>query len=84
MNDLADYKRSNLKKKFVQEFPIGILDVIETDYPGNYFMMFEDRTEIQSLFSNEEWIDILTKSRNSYRGHLQRLNLLRDFSAQGS
>lgn len=74
MNDLADYKRTNNKKKYVKDFLEGILDVIETDYPDKYFMMLEDRTQITTLFSNEEWIDILTKSRNSYSCHIQRIN----------
>jgi len=72
MNDLADYKRTNTRKKYVQDFPQGILDVIETDYPTT------------TLFSNEEWLDILTKSRNSYRGHIQQMNLTRKCSAQGN
>ena len=71
MNDLADYKRTNHKKKYVQDFPEGILDVIETDYPTT------------TLLSNEEWIDILTKSRNSYKWHIQHMNLSRKCSAQG-
>jgi len=55
------------------DFLKGILDVIETDYPDRYVMMLEDRTRIKTLFSNEEWIDILTKSRNSYESHLKRI-----------
>ncbi|EGW37391.1 hypothetical protein [Desulfosporosinus sp. OT] len=74
MNDLADYKRAN-NKKYVKDFLEGILDVIETDYPDKYFMMFEDHTQVTTLFSNEEWIDILTKSRNSFSCHIKRINL---------
>lgn len=74
MNDLADHKRTN-NKKYVKDFLEGILDVIETDYPDKYFIMLEDRNKITSLFSNEDWIDILTKSRNSYSCHIQRINL---------
>lgn len=85
MNDLPYYKRINSKKKYIQEFPKGILDVIERDYPSQYFLMLEeDRTLIPSLFSNEEWIDILTKSRNSYRSLMQRMSLVRKYSAQGN
>ncbi len=84
MNDLADYKRLNHKKKSVQDVPEGILDVIETDYSSEYFLMLEDRTRITSLFSTEEWIDILTKSRNSYSYHIQQINLTRKCSAQGN
>jgi len=73
MNDLADYKRTN-NKKYVKDFLEGILDVIESDYPDKYFMMFEDRTRITTLFSDEEWIDILTKSRNSYSDHIKHIN----------
>lgn len=76
MNDIADYKRTN-HKKYVRDFLEGILDVIETDYPEQYFRILEDHTQIIALFSNEEWLDILTKSRNSYNRHLKRLNLTR-------
>ncbi len=83
MNDLNDYKRrKNLKKKYIQDFPEGIFEVIETDYPCQHFLMSENRS-MQTLFSNEEWIDILTKSRNSYRCHIQRLNSRRKYLAQG-
>jgi hypothetical protein len=84
MNNLADYKRTRTtnKKKYVKDFVEGILDVIETDYPHKYFMMFEDQTQIPSLFTNEEWIDILTKSRNSYSNHAQRLNLTKKYPVQ--
>ena len=74
MNDLADYKRAN-NKKYVKDFLEGILDVMETDYPDKYFMMLEDRDRITALFSNDEWIDILTKSRNSYSEHIKRISL---------
>ncbi len=84
MNDLADYKRSNNKKKYIQDVPEGILDVIETDYPSEYVLMLEDRTQITPFFSNEEWIDILTKSRNSYISHIRRMNFTTKCSAQGN
>lgn len=84
MNDLADYKRASNKKKYIQDFPEGILDVIETDYPREFFLISEDRNLITTLFSSEEWIDILTKSRNSYRYHIQRMNLSRKYLAQGN
>jgi len=83
MNDLESYKRKSLKKKYVQDFPEGLLDVIETDYPSQHFLISEDRTLLTTLFSDEEWIDILTKSRNSYRCHIQRMTLMRKYSAQG-
>lgn len=85
MNDLEDYKRSNHKKKHVQDVPDvqeGILDVIKTDYPSEYFLILEDHSRITPLFSNEVWIDILTKSRNSYLGRIQRMNLTRKYSDQ--
>jgi hypothetical protein len=75
MSDLVDYRRTKNEKRFAKDFPEGILDVIETDYPGKFFLLTEDRIQIATLFSKEEWTDILTKSRNSYRGHIQRMNL---------
>lgn len=82
MKDLVDYKRTHNKKRYIQDFPEGILDVIEMDYPSQYFLMLEDRTRIATLFSEDEWIDILTKSRNSYDAHLQRMNLSKIYSTK--
>lgn len=84
MDDLADYRKTSIKKKPVRDFPKGILDVVETDYPSKYFLMFDDQICLASLFSNEEWIDILAKSRNSYTSHIQRLNLTRKYTNQGN
>ena len=83
MYDLADYKRTNHKRNYIHEFPKGILDVIEADYPNRYFLMLEGPPQMTTLFSNEEWIDILIKSRDSYQCHIQRMNLTRKYSAQG-
>ncbi|WP_252469799.1 hypothetical protein [Desulfosporosinus nitroreducens] len=80
MNELADYKRTSIRKKYVQDFPEGILDVIETDYPERYSLMLEGRTSITTLFSSEEWINIFAKSRNSFSSHIQRINLTRKYS----
>ena len=82
MNDLADYRRSKNEKKHVHDFPEGILDVIETDYPSQYLTMLEGRIRLTTLFSHEEWIDILTKSRASYGSHVQRISATK-YSAQG-
>ena len=84
MDDSADYRSANIKKRYVQDFPKGILDIIQSDYPGKYFLMLDDRLRIAPLFSNEEWIDILTKSRNSYRKHTVRLNSTSKYSAHGN
>lgn len=70
MNDLAKHRRVRKNKKYDQDFfPKGIIDVIETDYPDRYVMMLEDRTPAKKLFSDEEWLDILTKARKSYENH---------------
>lgn len=83
MSDLVDYKRAYNKKKYLQDFPVGILDVIEMDYPVQYFLMMEDRTRIATLFSDEEWIDILTKSRNSHDCQIKRImNLTAKYSTK--
>lgn len=80
MNDLAEYKRTHNKKKYVQGFPEGILDVIERDYPSQYFLLLEGRTWSANLFSDEQWIDILTKSRSSYDRQIHGMNLSRKYS----
>lgn len=80
MDSLADYKRKSNKKSCIQDFPEGILDVIEMYYPEKYSLMVEGWTSISTLFSQEEWLDILTKSRNSFKDHLQRVYLSRKYS----
>ncbi|KLU64586.1 MULTISPECIES: hypothetical protein [Desulfosporosinus] len=77
MYDLADY-RSLKNRKHVQDSPVGILDVIESDYPCQYSLLLDNQSLMATLFSKEEWIDILTKSRNSYKDHIQRLDLSRE------
>lgn len=68
MNDLAKHRRAKKNKQQEQDFvPKGILDIIETEYPHRYPIMSEDHTQIKALFSELEWLDILTKSRNSYK-----------------
>jgi hypothetical protein len=81
MYDLAHYRRTH--NKCVQDLPEGILDVIQVDYPNQYYLILEDQNRLTTLFSNDEWIDILTKSRNSFENHLLRLNLTRKVWAQG-
>ncbi|MDQ7095202.1 hypothetical protein REC12_16515 [Desulfosporosinus sp. PR] len=81
MYDLVDYRKT--KKKYVQDFPEGILDVIEAAYPSKYRLLAEDPSLMTALFSNEEWTDILTKSRNSYSDHIQRLIFSQKKWAQG-
>ena len=80
MADLADIKRKINYGKYVTHIPLGILDVIETDYPARYLLMCENQTPMASLFSPEEWIDILAKSRYSYGYHNHQINLWRKFS----
>ncbi|MFZ3171129.1 MAG: hypothetical protein WA118_04005 [Carboxydocellales bacterium] len=75
MTDLAKRRRARKNKQNMQNeqneqefFPKGILDVIQTDYPERYVMMLED-TPVKRLFADEEWLDILTKARNSFESH---------------
>jgi hypothetical protein len=72
MTDLAKRRRARKNKQNMQNeqdfFPKGILDVIQTDYPDRYVMMLED-TPVKRLFADEEWLDILTKARNSFESH---------------
>lgn len=44
-------------------YPLGILDIIERDYPDRYIDLSEDP---EMFFSRDEWLDILTRSRISY------------------
>ena len=70
MTDLAKRRRARKKKQNEQDFlPKGILDIIQTDYPDRYVLMSEDHAPLEKLFSAEEWLDILTKARNSFEKH---------------
>jgi hypothetical protein len=53
-------------------YPQGILDIIQTSYPDIYQEIQSGReNNLESLFSEEEWIDILTRSRFSYEQWLK-------------
>ncbi|AFM41167.1 hypothetical protein Desaci_2206 [Desulfosporosinus acidiphilus SJ4] len=82
MYNLEDY-RSLKNRKRVQYFPAGILDVIEVEYPSQYSLILKNQSQMTSLFTNEEWLDILTKSRNSYHEYVRRQNLSRETLAHG-
>lgn len=77
MNDLANYKRAKRDGRYNKDYPKGVLDIIEADYPDRYSLMLEDSTRIKTLFTNEEWIDILTKSRNSYESRIKQISKAR-------
>ena len=54
-------------------YPKGILDVVQNDYPDRYFLMSKDSNRTSKIFSREEWVDILTKSRNSHENQFKRI-----------
>jgi hypothetical protein len=57
-------QRRTGKNKYDQDlYPLGIIDIIESVYPDRYINVSEN---LETLFSKEEWIDILTTSRRSY------------------
>lgn len=61
--ELPKQRRARVNKYGQDLYPQGIIDIIQTDYPDRYFNLPEN---LETLFSEEEWIDILTKSRLSY------------------
>lgn len=70
MMDAAKHRRTGKEKKSDRDLcPQGILDIIEADYPAKYAIISQGHNRIKKLFSSEEWIDILTKSRKSYERH---------------
>jgi hypothetical protein len=57
------------KNKYMASYPQGILDIIQTYYPDRYCSLSENPEtffSLETLFSEEEWIDILSRSRLSY------------------
>ncbi|NLI92534.1 MAG: hypothetical protein GX434_10120 [Peptococcaceae bacterium] len=61
--ELPRRKRARKNQYDKELYPQGILDIIEADYPDRYVNLSDD---LETLFSEEEWIDILTKSRLSH------------------
>lgn len=62
-------RRRAKNNKYLDLYPQGVLDIIQTYYPDRYFQMAEEPEtllSLESLFSEEEWLDILSKSRLSY------------------
>ena len=80
MKDLADYRRLSPNKERVDECPEGILDVIEKVHPEKYRLILEGKTCTATLFSSEEWMEIVTKSRNSYKNRIHGIKLARKYS----
>lgn len=67
--ELPRLKRAK-KNKCGNLYPQGILDIIQTYYPERYFNLSEEPETLPSLgrlFSEEEWLDVLSKSRLSYK-----------------
>lgn len=63
----ANHRRTEKLQKVNSDLcPQGILDIIEADYPAKYAVISQGHNRIKRLFSREEWIDILTKSRKSH------------------
>jgi hypothetical protein len=63
-------RRKRAKKiKYMDLYPQGIIEIIQTYYPDRYKNVSENLEtllSLEKLFSQEEWIDILSKSRLSY------------------
>ncbi|MFZ7102128.1 MAG: hypothetical protein ACOWWO_05620 [Peptococcaceae bacterium] len=53
-----------------KNLPKGILDIIKEDYPEKYPFMITNCPNKNILFSAEEWLDILEKSRKSYQEYI--------------
>lgn len=73
MIDLTRQRRARKNKNAKEFVPKGILDVIEVYYPDRYPLLSEGSIRAKKLFSEEEWIDILTKSRNSHESLFNRI-----------
>lgn len=71
--DFAKHRKArDYKKSDMNQFPKGILDIIEAYYPDKYVKILRNYDLLKTLFTEEEWIDILAKSRNSHESHISR------------
>jgi hypothetical protein len=51
--------------------PKSILEVIKEEYPEKYYYMLRYCANKGQLFTDEEWRNILVKSRKSYEEYLK-------------
>lgn len=68
------HKRPGYVKKEEDFTAKGILDVIKADYIDRYVTISNDFNQFKALFSESEWIDILTKSRRSLESKIRNRN----------
>ncbi|MEL7625172.1 MAG: hypothetical protein AAGU12_16530 [Clostridiales bacterium] len=48
--------------------PKTLLDVVEEEYPEKVGGLFGGLSQIGQLFTSEDWLNILTRSRSSFEG----------------
>lgn len=66
------WQKENLSLNYsVINTPKGILDIIKEEYPEKYPYMVRYCENKSELFSQEEWFNILLKSRKSYEEYLK-------------
>lgn len=71
--DFAKHRKArDNKKNDKNPSPKGVLDIIEAYYPDRYVKILVNYDLIKTLFTEEEWIDVLAKSRNSHESHISR------------
>lgn len=74
--ELPSRKRAK-KHKYIDIYPQGVIDIIQTYYPERAFNLSEEHEallSLETLFSEEEWLDILSKSRLSYEQWIKLKN----------
>jgi len=59
-------KKNNTETEKIKE-PKLILDIIEEEYPEKASFLKEKLSQVGKLFTNDEWISILTKSRATFK-----------------
>jgi len=63
-------KKKNAEKE--PEQPKLVMDIIEEDYPEKYETLKEKISQLSRMFTQEEWLMILTKSRVSHERFLPK------------
>jgi hypothetical protein len=74
--ELSRLKRAK-KFRYIDLYPQGVIDIIQTYYPDRVFNVSEEPEtllSLETLFSEEEWRDILSKSRLSYEQWIKLKN----------
>lgn len=63
-------KRNRSEAPTEKEEPKLVMDIIEEEYPDRYEMLKEKISQLGRMFTQDEWLSILTRSRMEHERFL--------------